>query len=184
MKTRTAIALAVLLAATSARAADVGALSVEVATTVMPKATYEQIMSAVGTQMQQTLPQVLQKMELPGVDAEEGAALMKELGPVLSEEYAKLLPKMMPSYQEMADLQAGILAKHYTADELQKLLEFYQSPVGKKAVRIMPEVTQDAMGWMQRQMMDRMPAAMKEFQAAVQAKVEEYARKHAKKQAK
>ena len=179
MKTRVAVAaFAVLLAAHAARAAEGEALAAEVARTVMPKANYEQLLATLDQQMRQMVPQMLEKMRPAEMDAGKASEMMKELAPVLADEEAKLLRKMMPAYEEMTDLQARLLAKHYTRDGLRKLRDFYRTPLGQKAISIMPEVTKDAMAWMQERMMERMPAAMGDFKAAMEATIKAYAKEH------
>ena len=44
----------------------------------------------------------------------------------------------------MADSPA-IYARHFTAAELRELLAFYRTPVGAKAIRIMPQITTEAL---------------------------------------
>lgn len=43
------------------------------------------------------------------------------------------------------DLIVPVYAKHFTDDELDVLIEFYGTPVGKKTVSVMPQVTKEAM---------------------------------------
>ena len=43
------------------------------------------------------------------------------------------------------DLIVPVYAKHFTNDELDALIAFYQTPVGRKTVSVMPQVTQEAM---------------------------------------
>ncbi len=56
--------------------------------------------------------------------------------------FAKLL-----NYQELLDFQAGLLAKYYTSAELTELGRFYGTPLGKKALNLLPQVIQDVMGF-------------------------------------
>ncbi len=62
------------------------------------------------------------------------------LEPALRAYYVKALP-----YEELLDLEASLLQKHFTEVELQELLRFYQTPVGRKMVEKMPEVHRDAL---------------------------------------
>ena len=50
-------------------------------------------------------------------------------------------------YQDMVDFQAGVLAKYYNSRELAELGAFYATPLGKKTLSILPQLTQDAMGF-------------------------------------
>jgi hypothetical protein len=52
--------------------------------------------------------------------------------------YAKALP-----YEEVLDLEASLLQKHFTEPELQELLRFWQTPLGGKMRDKMPEVQRD-----------------------------------------
>jgi hypothetical protein len=54
--------------------------------------------------------------------------------------YAKALP-----YQDVLDLEASLLQKHFTEPELQELLRFWQTPLGRKMRDKMPDVQRDAM---------------------------------------
>ena len=67
------------------------------------------------------------------------------------------------SYSEMIDLQTGLLVKYYSASELDQLLRFYRSPVGKKTIRVMPEIQQDVMGIVMSKLSGAMPKMMKEL---------------------
>jgi hypothetical protein len=173
MRTTIVAALLLTLAAPAARADEADALSVELAKTVMPKTTYDQLLETVDAQLEPTMKQALANMA-PDVDT-------SDLTPVFAEEMRKMLRAVMPTYEEISAVQARLLAKHYTLDELKQLQQFYRSPLGQKTIRIMPEVTKDAMSWMQSSLMKRMPAAMKDFQAAMQPKIEEFVKTHGKK---
>ena len=54
--------------------------------------------------------------------------------------YAKVLP-----YNEVLDLEASLLQKHFTEPELQELLRFWQTPLGRKMLEKMPDVRRDSM---------------------------------------
>ncbi len=73
----------------------------------------------------------------------------------------KVMEKVMPTYDEMIDFQSGLFAKYYTPAELDELAKFYESPVGKKTLKIMPEILQDAMGFMNERVQREMPELMK-----------------------
>ncbi len=63
-------------------------------------------------------------------------------------------------YQEMLDDGAVQFAKHYTADELKRLLTFYQSPLGQKALKVMPQVMAEASAEFQKHMEARLPGIL------------------------
>lgn len=69
-----------------------------------------------------------------------GATADAGLEPALREFYLRALP-----YEEVLDLEASLLQKHFTDAELQELLRFYRTPVGRKMLEKMPEVRRDAL---------------------------------------
>ncbi len=141
----------VLLAATSALAANpVPSEKLARDAVALSKAIYTPEMHA--RQMEATTNATMAQFgNMPGikVDADKFKAAMTRI----------------LDYQWMVDLQASMFAKYYSSEELAELLKFYQSPVGKKALSIMPQVTQDVMG--QSMEKTRSPAAVKMLQEAI-----------------
>ena len=98
-----------------------------------------------------------------------GASIAQSSGSVSPELAARIgqeFQQIMPSYHEMVDLQAGLLVKHYTEGEIRELLTFYRTPLGQKAIRIMPEVAADANAWMMATLQKRMPAMLERLKTA------------------
>lgn len=155
-----AAATALLLAAAPARAEDPSALASQLSRMVLTEENYQRITADTARGVGQA------------VAASQGEAIAAG-GPAFQEELNKgmadVVNDLMPTYQEMVDMQAGLLAKHYTAKELRELLAFYRTPLGQKLIRSMPEVTADVMAWMQTIMQQRMPAAGARFQARMEA---------------
>lgn len=121
------------------------ALAVELSRIALPQASWDQVWRAALAQIEQ---QAAAQGQLPAGFAE-----------ALRAEFEGLF-----AYDEIVDMQAGLLAKHYTEAELQQLLAFYRTPLGQKTVRIMPEVTQDVMGQVQVLMAQRLPPMMERLQ--------------------
>jgi hypothetical protein len=69
------------------------------------------------------------------------------------------MERMMP-YQELIDMQSGLLTKYYSAGELRDLATFYRTPLGQKTLQIMPQVMADVMGQMQTKIQREMPAML------------------------
>jgi len=82
-----------------------------------------------------------------------------QLPPDLRADFAGI---MMP-YQELADLQTGLFVKYYSTAELQQLLKFYTSPLGKKTLEVMPEVMQDAQGVVMARVQAEMPKIVERY---------------------
>lgn len=79
-------------------------------------------------------------------------------------EYARMV-----SYQELIDLQAGLLAKYYSAEEMKEILAFYKTPLGQKVIRTMPEVSQDVNGQMLLILQQRLPALIERLKGDLPA---------------
>lgn len=91
----------------------VDARAVELCRLTLPRENWEQILAnveaQVGAQLRQTMPRMMESMPVPeGVSRDELASLVDELLPSLSEDLAKLMREMMPSYEDMAQLQAQL----------------------------------------------------------------------------
>lgn len=155
-----AITAALLLAATPAAGRDASALAVELSALVLPPESYRQITAQTARQVGQMVVAAAQ---------ENGQAPADGLVEEVRAGAEEMTAEIMPPYQELVDLQAGLLVKHYTAAELKELLAFYRTPLGKKAIRIMPEVAADAMGWMQSVLKQRLPEAGERFMARLKA---------------
>lgn len=158
---RLLLAAPLLLACSLAAAADTRpATAVEVARVALPRASWDQVVAASGAQMDQMAGQIVQS-SVP--EADRAAALE-----VLRAGMKDYLASTMPSYEEMLDFQAGLLAKHWSEAELRELAAFYRSPVGQKTVRVMPEVMRDAMGWMQARVQQQLPAVVERMKATAE----------------
>jgi hypothetical protein len=88
-------------------------------------------------------------------------------------EQADFFNKAMPTYEEMIAFYSGLLAKYYTPEELDELAKFYASPLGKKMIQIMPQVTRDTMAFAQERAQRELPKliqSMRERKAAATKK--------------
>ena len=64
---------------------------------------------------------------------------------------------------EMLEAMVPIYARHYTIDEMRQMAAFYQTPVGQKSLRLMPQLMAEGMQVGQRIMMPRMNKLMQEL---------------------
>lgn len=154
-----AVLVCLALAPVHARAAGPAKpepLAVQLSRFVFPEENWNKLMGGLTAQMRQVLLERLEVM----ADAEAAA----EIGDAIAAEV-----KTFFTYQEILDIQASLLAKHYTDAELRQLFAFYRSPVGQKAIRIMPEVAQDANGQLMVIVQQRMPAMMERLKPLVEA---------------
>jgi hypothetical protein len=107
--------------------------------TVLPRATWD----AITTAMTQT---VLSAMKTPGEDFA-----------LTDSEFAEILNQLI-SYQEMLDLNAGLIKKYYSAEEITQLAAFFASPLGQKYIATTPQVMADSQGIVQAVIAEKAPA--------------------------
>lgn len=136
---RIALAFALLVGAvaTPAAAETTAELSVKLVKMVVPQANYDMMINQMTQQM--------------------GAA-MGGKAPV---EKLALVIREVLTYDELVTMTAELYAAKFTVGELKDLIAFYETPTGKKASRLLPELTAESMGKVTPLMMQRMPAAMK-----------------------
>ncbi|WP_437297161.1 DUF2059 domain-containing protein [Sorangium sp. So ce426] len=118
-------------------------LALELTHLVMPKDVYnallDQLMSSMGASMQQA-----------------GAKISARDASKLKAVVAEVLP-----YDELVQWNVEIYAGKFTADELKELIKFYGTPVGKKAAKLLPEISGEVGKKVGTVIVQRMPAAMK-----------------------
>ncbi|UCH49311.1 MAG: DUF2059 domain-containing protein [Betaproteobacteria bacterium] len=64
---------------------------------------------------------------------------------IVAEETNAVISEAMVAKGGFIDLIIPVYAKHFSTDELDALIAFYESPVGSKTVRVMPQITREAM---------------------------------------
>ncbi len=74
------------------------------------------------------------------IAAQGGGSADEGLEPAVRKLYDDLLP-----YADVADLQAGVLAKSFSEPELLQLRDFYRSPLGQKVRDRLPEAMQETL---------------------------------------
>ena len=92
--------------------------------------------AAIGQQMATAIMNA-QKATLEQANPGKTAEINEVVG-LMQTEFTKQLPLMV-------DAIAAIYAKHFTADELTQLGAFYDSPVGRKMVKEMPQIVSETM---------------------------------------
>ncbi|MCA9753219.1 MAG: DUF2059 domain-containing protein [Gemmatimonadetes bacterium] len=84
-----------------------------------------------------------------GITDDVIAALAAKYPDVPSEDWDEF--RVMVHGEEYAELTAAIWERHFTAEEIEGLLEFYRSPLGQKLVATKPliehDIWEDASGW-------------------------------------
>jgi len=96
--------------------------------------------------MKQSIPSMMSQMGVQSTD--DSQEIMKKVMDLVSSEM---------SWDKLKDDYIAIYAETFTADELKGLVEFYNSPAGKKFTEKQPEIMQRSMQISQTQMMKLMP---------------------------
>ncbi len=74
---------------------------------------------------------------LVGLNPDRGAAIQRLLNEHLVPEFRKRMP-------EFVTVTSELYARHFTAAELDEIIGFYQTPVGRKAIEKLPVIAQEA----------------------------------------
>lgn len=64
---------------------------------------------------------------------------------VLADEVNKVIAEEMSANGGLVDLMILLHHKHLTHDDIKGLIAFYQTPLGKKAISLMPVITQESL---------------------------------------
>lgn len=64
---------------------------------------------------------------------------------VIETELISLLSEKIPEPGGLLEMTIPIYGKHFTHAEIRELLAFYETPIGKKAVRVLPEALSEGM---------------------------------------
>jgi uncharacterized protein len=135
-----------VLAGADAENAAPSPLAVDVSRFVLSRDTWARMQRNTAEQAKQQIARTFGR---------SGTPVPPEFGPRFEDELGKAL-----TYDEVTQIQARLLGKHYTASELKGLLAFYKTPLGQKVIRVMPEVTQDASEQMLSLYQQRLPQIM------------------------
>jgi len=104
-------------------------------------------------------------LELPSEGREAAKALQKEMMEWLSGFLA---------WEQMKDTYVDIYVEVFTEDELNELIEFYQSPLGQKLLKKMPELLQKTMQKTQAILQEKMPDFQRKLQKTLSELKEKY----------
>jgi uncharacterized protein len=118
-------------------------VTMELVQLVTPQETYQMIVTTMTTQMMASLQQ-------------SGAKMPADAANKMSKAVMEALP-----YKDLAQWIVEIYASHFTTDEIKQMITFYKTPVGKKAAKLLPEISGETSKKMGPIVMQRLPAAMK-----------------------
>ena len=110
---------------------------------VVPQETYDQMMAQMVTAMSEQFRNAGQKLPVD-FDKKIQAAVNDVL-----------------SYRDVLDWTADIYASRFTVEELKDIEKFYKTPVGKKVMKLLPELSGEIGKKIATVIPERMPAALK-----------------------
>lgn len=93
---------------------------------------------------------IKQLLELTG-SAKIGVQMMNTMIPQFSKTYPNADKKFWDEFmsevntEDMIDIIIPIYEKYYTEEDIDQLIQFYNSPIGKKTVELMPFIMQESM---------------------------------------
>src|SRR5688572_17424276 len=70
---------------------------------------------------------------------------------------------------ELGRSRADAYARHYTRDDIDALIAFYESPIGRKALQVTPKMAKEQMELAQKWAAGRMPSLLKDLQERLRA---------------
>lgn len=90
---------------------------------------------------------VITYIKLSGSAAQVTAVLDPMLAqlPVAENDKASIKKEIETTLPSLYDKLAIVMMKHYTHDDIKKMIEFYNSPVGKKIQEVTPKMVNDQM---------------------------------------
>ena len=90
---------------------------------------------------------LLRSMGMEKTFNDSSQAMIQQISNGDKKTYAELSVFMhkVLNYKEIEPQMADIYARNYTKSELQDILDFYNSPTGKKSLRLMPKIAAESM---------------------------------------
>ena len=117
--------------------------TMELVQLVTPKDTYNAMIEQMTKQMLASMQQSGAKVP-PDTESKMGKAVIEAL-----------------PYDDLASWTVDVYATRFTTDEIKQLIAFYKTPVGKKAAKLIPEISGEVGQKLGPILMQRLPAAMK-----------------------
>jgi len=159
----TVLVLATLAAVASADEASHRKAVLELLETTNARKMLDQYMTSFEAMMEQQFS----SMDLPPEGQEAAKAVQKEMMDWLSEFLA---------WDHIKDMYVDVYVEVFTEEEVNELIEFYQSPLGQKLLAKMPELMQKTMQKTQAMLQQKMP----EFQQRLQKSLSDLQEKYEK----
>lgn len=107
-------------------------------------------MSSYAIEKHATEESVREMMNLTGagnIGIQVMQRLLTELRPIFSDVPDSFWDEVMQEVNpdELVSLIVPVYQKHFTEKEIRQLIKFYKSPIGRKVIQSLPQITQDSM---------------------------------------
>jgi hypothetical protein len=89
--------------------------------------------------------------------AASGATITEPIQQLVIDEALEEFGTAFSNDEYLMDLYTPLFFEHFSREELQEVLNFYLSPIGKKAMALLPEISQSAVAQLQQAGRARMP---------------------------
>jgi len=147
MKKVLIVALLFSVAVTSSSIAD-EASHKRAALELLEVANTQKMLDQMMTSITSMMEEQCKTMKLPPDGKEAAAAFQREIMVWFSDFFV---------WEQMRDLYVDIYVDVFTEDELKELIRFYQSPLGQKVLKKMPELMQKSIEKTQTLLQNKMP---------------------------
>jgi len=107
----------------------------------------EQHLETMLANMEETLPKILASVirDRTQLEGDELLQRVTSTAQQMVRRYRELLPSRVNIGEITEEISTNLYAKYYTEQELQDLINFYETPTGRKAIATLPQLTQEAL---------------------------------------
>lgn len=120
-----------------------------------PKVTMELVQLVTPQENYQSMISQMTKQMLASMQGAGG-----KIPPEAEGKMARAVTEALP-YNDLAAWTVEIYSARFTTEEIKQLIAFYKTPVGKKAAKLLPEISGEVGKKLGPVLMQRLPAAMK-----------------------
>lgn len=123
------------------------------------------------TQSEEMLDQMFETMtgQMADIMKAQGLEVSLERKTILDETWMEVSRELKKGFRP---LTSRLWAKYYTEEELQQLLVFYRSDVGRKSIETAPQIMQESMAWSHQELAKAFPQIKERVEARVKAAME------------
>ena len=123
------------------------------------------------TRSEEMLDQMFETMsgQMADMMKAQGVEVDLEMKTILDETWREVIGELKKGFRP---LTSRLWAKYFTEEELEQLLVFYQSEVGRKSIETAPQIMQESMAWSHQEITKSLPRIKERVEAKVKAALE------------